>query len=115
MGVEERELRVVYRCQGRQKRTEMERIGEVVEQVIEREVLPRQARFERLAEVWGGLLPEELQRHCRIADVSWGLVRVLADSPSYVYELQLCREELLEGLQQQCPRLRIRKLKFAVG
>ncbi len=115
MAVENRRPKSVCGRQRRREQAGTERLGDLVEQVIERGVVPRQVRFGRLAEVWGGLLPVELRRHCRIADVSGGLVRVLVDSPSYVYELQLCCGELLEGLQRQCPRLRIKKIKFAVG
>jgi hypothetical protein len=83
--------------------------------MVEREILPRQVRFGRLVEVWKGLLPAEMRQHCRIADVSGGQVKVVADSPSYVYELQLCSQELLEQMQQQCPRFGIKSIKVAVG
>jgi hypothetical protein len=115
MAVENRRPKGTYGRQTQRKGAGTERLGDVVEQVIERDVLPRQVRFGQLAEVWSGLLPAELCRHCRIVDVSGGQVKVLADSPSYVYELQLCGGELLRGLQQQCPRFSIKKIKFAVG
>ncbi|UCF44126.1 MAG: DUF721 domain-containing protein [Planctomycetota bacterium] len=115
MAVENRQPKGIYGRQTQRKGAETERLGEVVEQVIEREVLPRRVRFGQLAEAWSGLLPAELRRHCRIADVSGGQIKVLADSPSYVYELRLCGSELIERLQQQCPRFRIKRIKFAVG
>lgn len=91
------------------------RLGDVVEQMVEREILPRQVRFGRLVEAWEALLPAELRQHCRIADVAGGQVKVVADSPSYVYELQLCSGELLKQVQQRCPRLGIKAIKFAIG
>jgi hypothetical protein len=40
---------------------------------------------------------------------------VQVDSPSYVYELQLCSSELLNELQQQCPKARLTRIKFVVA
>ncbi|MHC4494517.1 MAG: hypothetical protein ACYSYM_01700 [Planctomycetota bacterium] len=37
------------------------------------------------------------------------------DSSSYMYELQLCSSELLEELQQQCPKARLTRIKFTVA
>jgi hypothetical protein len=114
MAVENRQPKGVYGRQS-QRKGAAERLGDVVEQVIEREVLPQHVRFGQLAEAWSGLLPAALRRHCSIADFSGGQVKVVADSSAYVYELQLCCAELLDGLHRQCPRLRINKIKFAVG
>jgi hypothetical protein len=110
------QLRRVVKWRTRQKpKKTAARLGDVVKQFMENQVSPRQARFGTIAEVWGGLLPAELRRHCEITDISGGRLKVLVDSPSYMYELQLCSSELLEELQRQCPRARIKKIKFAVG
>ncbi len=79
------------------------------------QISPRQTKFSEVAEVWSQLLPAELRRHCEIADISGGQLVVQVDSPSYVYELQLCSSELLEELQQQCPKARLTKVKFVVA
>ena len=91
------------------------RLGEVVEQVVAEHISPRQSRFAEVVEVWSQLLPEELSRHCEIVDIAGGLLMVKADSPAYVYELQLCTSGLLDELQRQCPRVRLKKIKFVVG
>jgi len=91
------------------------RLGDVVRQFMENQVSPQQARFGTIEDVWGGLLPAELRQHCEIAGISGGRLEVLVDSPSYMYELQLCSSELLGELQRQCPGARIKKIKFAVG
>lgn len=90
-------------------------LGDIVKQFMENQVSPQQAKFGTIMEVWRGLLPAELRRHCKIADISGGRLKVLVDSPSYMYELQLCNSELLEELQRQCPGARIEKIKFTVG
>jgi hypothetical protein len=91
------------------------RLGEVVQNFMTTCVSPRQARFGAVAELWGRLLPAELCRHCEIVDISGGQLKVRVDSPAYKYELQLCSSELLEELQQQCPKARLTEIKFVVS
>lgn len=91
------------------------RLGDVVQQFVTKWVSPRQARFGAVAELWSQLLPAELCRHCEIVDISGGQLKVRVDSPAYKYELQLCSSELLEELQQQCPKARLTEIKFVVS
>ncbi len=109
------QLRSVFGQRVRRKPDRTKRLGDVVEQFMENQVSPRQVRFGQIARVWSELLPAELGEHCRISGISKGQLEVLTDSPSYMYELQLCSSELLEELQQRCPRFRITKIKFVVG
>jgi predicted nucleic acid-binding Zn ribbon protein len=90
-------------------------IGQVAQQLMDERISPLQARFSKIAEFWSQLLPVELSGHCEIIDISGGQLTVQADSPSYVYELQLCSPELLKELQRQCPKARLAKIKFVVG
>jgi predicted nucleic acid-binding Zn ribbon protein len=78
-------------------------------------VSPRRARFAPVAELWSRLLPEELSRHCQLADMSGGQLKVLVDSPSYMHELRLCSSELLGELQRRCPQARLKTIRFAIG
>lgn len=90
-------------------------LGGVLNGFIENHVLPQQTRFGLIAEAWSQLLPAELCQHCRIAGVSGGKLRVIVDSPSYMYELQLLSCELLKELALECPQARIQEIKFTVG
>ena len=91
------------------------RLGDAAQQFMAEQVSPRQARFGAVAELWSQLLPAELCRHCEIVDISGGQLKVRVDSPAYKYELQLCSSELLEELQQQCPKARLTEIKFVVS
>lgn len=91
------------------------RLGDTVQRFMAEQVSPRQARFGAVVELWGQLLPAELYRHCEIVDISGGQLKVSVDSPAYKYELQLCSSELLEELQQQCPKARLTEIKFVVA
>lgn len=91
------------------------RLGDAVSQLMENCISPQQVRFSAVAELWSQLLPAGLRRHCKIADVSAGQLKVLVDLPPYMHELRLCSSELLKELQQQCPRAQIKKIKLVLG
>lgn len=105
---------VVKRRTG-QKSDSTVRLGEVVQQLMAEQISPRHEKFDAVAEVWRQMLPAELCRHCEITGISGGRLKVQVDSPSYMYELQLCSSELLEELQRQCPKVRLTKIKFVVA
>ena len=106
--------KTVKRRATHQAKTEVS-LGDVLSELIENRVSPQQIRFGLIAEAWSQLLPAELYQHCRIVDISSGRLKVLADSPSYMYELQLLSCELLKELARQYPRARIKEIKVAVG
>ncbi|MCK4292545.1 MAG: DUF721 domain-containing protein [Planctomycetes bacterium] len=91
------------------------RLGEVAQRVMAEQISPRQSRFGAVAQIWSEVLPGELCRHCEVVDVSGGQLKIRVDSPSYMYELQLCSSELLEEMQRQCPQARLKMIKFLVG
>jgi hypothetical protein len=91
------------------------RLGDVARELMDNRISPQQARFGPIAELWSRLLPDELRRHCKIAGIYGGQLKVLVDLPVYKYELQLCASELLSELQQQCPRAHIKKINFVVA
>jgi len=112
---EKKQLKNIVRWRSKRKLSKEAQLGDVVRQLIDNKISPQQARFGTIEEAWNQLLPAELCRHCEITSVSGGQLKVLVDSPSYVYELQLCSSGLLEELQIQCPRAHIKKIKFTIG
>jgi predicted nucleic acid-binding Zn ribbon protein len=108
------ECGAIKRPAARQVKTAVS-LGDVLSGFMENRVSPQQIRFELIAEAWSQLLPTELCQHCRIAGISGRRLKVLADSPSYMYELQLLSSDLLKELGRQCPQARIQEIKFAVG
>jgi len=109
------QLRNIVKWRTKQKPDRVARLGDAIKQLMESQISPRQARFGPVAELWDQLLPAELHRHCKIVDMSGGQLKVLVDSPSYANELRWCGSELLEEIKQQCPRAKIKKIKFVVG
>jgi len=66
---------------------------------------------DRIRTLWGQLLPPELSQHCRVVDLSQGLLTVEADSPSYMYEVRISSSQLIGFLRQGCPQAKIRAIK----
>jgi predicted nucleic acid-binding Zn ribbon protein len=93
----------------------VEKIGDTVQQMMDNLVSPQQSIYESVSEVWDEILPDELGRHCRVADTSRGQLRIIVDSPAYMYELRLCSSQLLTELQNRCPRARIKRIKLVLG
>ena len=112
---EEEQLRCTVKRQKQRHPDGAVRLGDIAKELLENQISPKQARFGSIPEIWRQLLPDELRRHCKIAGISGGQLKVSVDLPAYKYELQLCSSELLSELQQQCPRAHIKKIKFVVG
>ena len=105
-------LQNTLRCRRTRRPYSATGLGQVAQQLLDGQISPRQAVFSEVVEAWSRMLPEELARHCEIVDISAGLLKVQVDSPSYMYELQLCSSELLKELQQQCPKARLTEIRF---
>jgi hypothetical protein len=69
----------------------------------------------RLSLLWAQLLPSELSQHCRVVDLSAGILTVEADSPSYLYELHISSHQLVQYLRQGCPSAKIRAIKIILA
>jgi len=112
---EETRLRNALRWRKTRTLSSAVRLDQAVRELIDGQISPRQAKFSQVAEAWSQLLPAQLGRHCEIVDTAGGQLDVRVDSPSYLYELQLCSCELLGELQRQCPKVRLTRIKFFVG
>ena len=112
---EDTRLRNVAGRPGARKSRGAIRLDQAVRELVDEQITPKQARFSRIAEVWSRLLPAQLAGHCEIVELSGGQLDVQVDSPSYMYELQLCSSELLKELQRQCPKARLTRIKLVVA
>jgi hypothetical protein len=78
-------------------------------------IVRRYETANRITEVWAQLLPPELAQHCRVVDLSGGLLTVEADSPSYLYELRISSHQLVEYLRRDCPAAKVRAIKVTLA
>lgn len=103
------------KCRRMRKPYSATNLGQAAQELLERQISPRQAVYSNVFDAWSRMLPAELGRHCEIADISAGRLAIKVDSPSYMYELQLCSSELLAEMRRQCPRARLARIKFIVA
>jgi hypothetical protein len=69
----------------------------------------------KLEQAWSEILPAGLLEHCRLDEVSAGVLKVKADGPGYMHELRLCKRQLCDALNKAVPGLKIRDIKTFVG
>jgi len=99
---------------GNDKNRDASKLGDLLPDLV-RALGPLQDRFDSIADAWEGLLPDNLRSHCRLGSFSDGCLKVLADGSSYIYELRLCKDELLGELQRLCPGARLRRIDLAMA
>jgi len=90
------------------------KMGELVGNFVQR-VAPVHARCDSVGAALEGLLPPTMREHCRFGGVSSGSVKLLVDGAAYMYELQLCKSELLNELQRMCPSAGVRRIQVAIA
>jgi len=98
---------------GRNRTADPCRMADLVGGFVER-LGPVQAHCDSIEGALAGLLPPALRAHCRLGGVTGGSVKLVVDSASYMYELQLCKSELLMELQQLCPSARLRRIQVTM-
>ena len=97
------------------KGTQATKLGDILHEIVNNRISPRQERFEKVTNCFRQLLPEELASHCRIMDIAGGQLKIGIDIPSYRYEMQLCSRDILRDLQRRCPSAHIKKIKLVAG
>ena len=98
---------------GRERNADPSAMADLVGSFVER-LAPVHARCDSVESVLEGLLPPAMRTHCRLAGVSGGNVKLVVDSASYMYELQLCKAELLTELQRLCPTSGLRRIQVGM-
>jgi hypothetical protein len=91
------------------------RLGVILKGFIYERIQPNKQIFDSIIEALKELLPVELAQQCRVSGISGGQLKILVNSPCYMYELSLCSLELLAELQRRCPQVRLKEIKFAIG
>ena len=76
---------------------------------------PLQQRCDSVGQAWEQVLPPSLRDHCRIGGLRGGCLRIAVDGASYMYELQLCKTELLKELQRLCPGVGLHRMQIGMA
>ncbi len=90
------------------------RMADLVDALVA-QLTPMPQRTDSLVEALSTLLPPGLAAHCQLGGISGGSIKLLVDGASYMYELQLCKVELLDQLQRLCPGAGLRRIQIAMA
>ena len=99
---------------GRERAAEPSKIGDMIGSFVER-LQPVHARCDSVAEALESLLPPTMKEHCRLGGVSAGCATLIVSGASYMYELELCKADLLLELQRLCPAARVRRIQLSMA
>jgi hypothetical protein len=91
------------------------RLGELVDTIMRRSIKPNQKRINPVVEAWLSIVPPGFAPYCCVKGVVRSELRIGVNSPVYLYELQLCSQDLLKALQEKVPRAGLRRIKFMLG
>ena len=80
------------------KRAAPTRLGPQMTQFFKQSVQRQQGKLARIAECWAQLVPESLSKNCCLESLHRGVLTVLVDNASQLYEL---KQLLLAGLDKQ--------------
>lgn len=89
-------------------------MGEVASGLLA-SLTPLHERCSSVGQAWEQVLPPGLRAHCRIGGFKGGCLRIVVDGASYMYELQLCKAELLKELQRLCPGTGLRRVQIGMA
>jgi predicted nucleic acid-binding Zn ribbon protein len=90
------------------------RLGDVLGELLEKRFGVDSERLAAVADAWKQFVPEGLTDHCRLAGLASGVLKVVADSPVYAYQLRLCSDEIVRQIRQRCPRAGLRELRVVL-
>jgi predicted nucleic acid-binding Zn ribbon protein len=90
-------------------------LGSFLEHYITEQASPKYRQFSAVEQAWLQVVPDDLAPHCKCDSVSAGQLRIIVDSPAYMYRLQIISTELIDKLGELCKRPTIRKLKLVPG
>jgi hypothetical protein len=109
------ELRRLHRCKSRPEPVS-DPLGPAMIDFFKHSVARRQTKLGKIAEAWEALVPKFLGEHCALESLTRGVLVVMVDSSSHLYEL---KQLLLAGLDQQlllaCKSAGLQKITLRPG
>jgi hypothetical protein len=88
------------------------KLGADVVQFFKQSVDKRQRKFGKISQCWSQLVPESLAEHCALESLHRGVLVVMVDSASHLYEL---KQLMLGGLEKQLKMAGLKKVMLKPG
>ena len=87
-------------------------IGSIVEQCVKNPKSPPLFRLMDLVHHWPDIVGDWVSEHAFPIRLKGGILTIQAQSSSWANELQLMSPKLLKTMQETCPKLGIKKVRF---
>ena len=114
MSVEDQEIPVIAKFLVPKERKEA-KLGMVLADYFNSQLKPMQKQCAKIEQVWNEIIDPQMGLHCRCGGIKAGVVEIKVDSPVYVYQLSLQKDQLLEQIREAAPGLKAKKLKVVLG
>ena len=112
---EEQQLHNIIRFKKTPVRKDPSRLGAILEEFLQKELAPKRRQADDLSRAWLDIVPADIAPHCRCDGILNGQLKVIVDSPAYMYQLKILSAELLDQLGEPSRRTRIKAIKLTIG
>ena len=89
-------------------------LGDLVRSLMQ-DIEPQKERLDPIVAAWCKCVPPGLGEHCCIRGFNRGILQVSVDSPVYMFNLQMCCNDLVIELQRMCPQSGLRNIKLKLA
>lgn len=91
----------------------MDRIKDIVGQVIEKIAEKKAAGHKRIDQVWQNILEKKDLQHTCLVGIKEGKLLVAVDSPAWLFQMNIKKQRILERLKEEMPE--IQRIHFKIG
>lgn len=87
------------------------KLGSFLSEYLEKQVAPRQSQWQKITKAWDEAVPVSIARMCSIIGFDEGVLTIGVASQAYANEIRLITKELMEILNVNLGRNKIRKIR----
>lgn len=90
-------------------------ISDVLKNVVERLARTKKKDILKIYSIWPEVVNKGLSHHTRPASLRRGTLLINVDESAWLYQANLQKEKLLEGLRKKIGKDKIQKIQFRIG
>ncbi len=91
----------------------MDNIEDIVKSVIGQMAEKKLEDYQKIDRLWMNILNDSEQKHTKILGIKDGMVSVVVDSPAWLYQMNIKKNNILKELQAEIPN--IDSIRFRIG
>lgn len=91
----------------------MEKIQDIIPSVVEKMALRKPEAHLKIQRLWQNICEKKETQHTSIVGLQKGTLVVNADSPAWLFQMNLRRKRILEKLKEEIPE--VNTIRFKIG